>query len=122
MTPTTFGVVGAGWRSQYFLRLAALLPERFEVVGVVARRAETAARVRQEWAVATFEDVGRLRPGHLWAPRPQGRTPPDRPAEPGPAKAPDCSLCGRLCTNMRPCATCTRQWPDPARALHWAPS
>ncbi len=28
-----YGIVGSGWRSDFFLRLAALMPERFEVTG-----------------------------------------------------------------------------------------
>ena len=30
---TRFGIVGSGWRSEFFLRLARLLPERFRVTG-----------------------------------------------------------------------------------------
>lgn len=61
------GVVGTGWRAQFFLRLAALLPE-VELVGVVARRAEAQDDVRARWGVPTVgtpaELVRRHRP-HL---------------------------------------------------------
>ena len=46
---TTFAIVGNGWRSSVFIRMAYLMPERFELVGVVARReagAGAAARTR----------------------------------------------------------------------------
>ena len=32
---TTFAIVGNGWRSSVFIRMAYLMPERFELVGVV---------------------------------------------------------------------------------------
>jgi hypothetical protein len=36
-----FGLVGSGWRSRFFLRLARQLPERFAVTGVVTRTSES---------------------------------------------------------------------------------
>jgi predicted dehydrogenase len=39
MTPMPFAVVGAGWRAEFYMRIAAALPERFSLVGVVARSA-----------------------------------------------------------------------------------
>jgi len=41
-----FGIIGAGWRTEFFLRIAAALPDRFEVTGVVTRSPERAARMR----------------------------------------------------------------------------
>ena len=38
----TVGLVGSGWRAEFFLRLAKLLPDRLTLVGLAARRAETA--------------------------------------------------------------------------------
>jgi len=43
MAPTTFGVIGTGWRSAFFVRLARMAPERFRVAGVVSRSAERGA-------------------------------------------------------------------------------
>lgn len=37
MRPTKIAVVGAGWRADFYLRLALLIPERFEIVGWVVR-------------------------------------------------------------------------------------
>jgi predicted dehydrogenase len=34
---TTFGVIGTGWRSAFFCRLARMAPEHFRVTGVVSR-------------------------------------------------------------------------------------
>jgi predicted dehydrogenase len=48
---TRVGVVGAGWRAQYFLRLASQMPDRFEVVGLVGNRPEAAAQAAARWGV-----------------------------------------------------------------------
>ena len=37
MTPTKIALVGAGWRSEFYIRLILLMPERFEFVGWVVR-------------------------------------------------------------------------------------
>ncbi len=37
MTQTKIAVVGSGWRAEFYLRLALLMPERFELVGWVVR-------------------------------------------------------------------------------------
>jgi predicted dehydrogenase len=60
MTATTYGIVGNGWRAQFFLRLAHLLPERLRVTGVVTRTAESGARVQAAYAVPTHRDLDAL--------------------------------------------------------------
>lgn len=57
---TRYAVVGAGWRASVFLRMAYLMPDRFEVTGVVTRRAEAGAELEAQWGVATFRDVETL--------------------------------------------------------------
>jgi predicted dehydrogenase len=47
----TFAIVGAGWRSEFYLRIAAALPERFRVSGVLVRSAEKAEAVAAKWGV-----------------------------------------------------------------------
>ncbi len=37
MRQTKIAIVGAGWRADFFLRLALLMPDRFEIVGWVVR-------------------------------------------------------------------------------------
>ncbi len=46
-----FGIVGSGWRTEFFLRIAQLLPARFDVAAVMARRPERAKELRQVWGV-----------------------------------------------------------------------
>ncbi len=55
-----YGIVGSGWRTQFFLRLARLLPQLFQVTGVVTRTAQRGAEVETEWGVATFRTVEEL--------------------------------------------------------------
>ena len=55
-----FAVVGSGWRSQFFLRLARSAPDRFRVCGVVTRSAQRGAEVEMNWGVTTFRTVEEL--------------------------------------------------------------
>src|SRR5439155_13913704 len=52
-----FGIVGSGWRTQFFLRLARMAPAHFAVTGVVTRSAERGAQVEAEWDVPTFRSL-----------------------------------------------------------------
>jgi predicted dehydrogenase len=58
--PTTFGIIGSGWRSGFFLRLAASAPDRFRATGVVTRSAERGAEVSARWDVPTFRSPAAL--------------------------------------------------------------
>ena len=35
-----YAVIGAGWRSEFYLRIAALMPEKFEVSGIYIRNGQ----------------------------------------------------------------------------------
>jgi predicted dehydrogenase len=58
--PVRFGLIGTGWRSEFFARLARQAPEAFAITGVVSRRADRAAEVAQAWGVRTFASVDEL--------------------------------------------------------------
>jgi predicted dehydrogenase len=58
--PVRFGIVGTGWRSEFFVRLAKALPERLEVAGVATRSAERAAEVERAWGVQAYGSVDAL--------------------------------------------------------------
>ncbi len=55
-----FGIVGSGWRSAFFLRIARALPERFAVTGLVTRSAETGRALEKEWGIRTFRTAAEL--------------------------------------------------------------
>jgi predicted dehydrogenase len=57
---TTFGAIGSGWRTAFFLRLAKALPDRLRVTGVVTRTGERGSEVQAEWGVQTFRSVADL--------------------------------------------------------------
>ncbi len=55
-----FAIVGGGWRSEFFLRVAQALPERFGVCAMVVRNEEKGKRVEEKWSVPTFRTVESL--------------------------------------------------------------
>jgi predicted dehydrogenase len=52
-----FAIVGVGWRTLFYLRTAAALPERFKVTGVVTRGRERAEQVGREWGIAAYPSL-----------------------------------------------------------------
>jgi predicted dehydrogenase len=58
--PSTFGVVGSGWRAEFFVRLARLLPERLAVAGAVVRREEAVGEVASRWELPVYRSVEEL--------------------------------------------------------------
>jgi len=58
--PITFGIVGGAWRAEFFFRIAQALPERFRILGCVARTEATRSRIERAWGIATFNSIGDL--------------------------------------------------------------
>ena len=54
-----FAIVGAGWRTDFFLRVAAALPQ-MKVCGVVVRNKTRAREVESEWHVPCFASIADL--------------------------------------------------------------
>ncbi len=52
--PARYAVVGRGWRAQFFLRLAALMPDRFAATGVVTRTAAGGGEIEARFGVRTY--------------------------------------------------------------------
>jgi predicted dehydrogenase len=53
----SFGLVGAGWRGEFYLRIARDLPETFPLVGVVVRDAGKREILRERWEARTYASV-----------------------------------------------------------------
>ena len=54
------GIVGTGWRAEFYIRIALAIPEEFEIVGIVARRAEIEEAVRKKWSILTYSTLSEL--------------------------------------------------------------
>jgi len=50
-----FGIIGSGWRSEFYMRAAKLMPERFEICGVVTTNPERADKIRKEFGLRIFK-------------------------------------------------------------------
>ncbi len=59
MQQINFAIVGAGWRTETFLRIASAVGE-MNVVGVVARKTEAAQQIETAWGVPTFTSINDL--------------------------------------------------------------
>ena len=57
MKPIELAIVGAGWRAEFFLRIAKALPDRFRIVGVAVRNADKPEAIEAAWAAPTFKDI-----------------------------------------------------------------
>ena len=51
MAPVPFAIVGGGWRSDFYLRVARELPDRFRVTGVQTRDSGRRSRIASGWGV-----------------------------------------------------------------------
>ncbi|HET9650044.1 MAG TPA: Gfo/Idh/MocA family oxidoreductase [Microlunatus sp.] len=59
-SPVRFGLIGTGWRSEFFVRLAGRAPDRFQVTGVVSRRPGRATEIGNRWGVPTVTSLEQL--------------------------------------------------------------
>jgi hypothetical protein len=55
-----FGIVGVGWRTEFYLRIARACPDRFSVVGIVGRTPERAREVAGRFGVPLFASIEEL--------------------------------------------------------------
>ncbi len=52
-----FGVVGTGWRAEFFLRIATACPDKFRVVGIVGRNRQKANDVGHRFRTTVFDSL-----------------------------------------------------------------
>jgi predicted dehydrogenase len=55
-----FGIIGGGWRSLFFLRIAQAMPEKFEVGGMFVRNPVKGQELEAAWGVKTYRTLDEL--------------------------------------------------------------
>jgi len=63
--PVVYGIVGHGWRADFYFRLARQAPDRFVCAGAVTRRSEVGEQLEADWGIPTFrrpEDLLKSKP------------------------------------------------------------
>lgn len=54
------GIVGGGWRAEFYVRIARQLPDEFELVGITTRTAESRNALSRRWAITAYASVAEL--------------------------------------------------------------
>ena len=57
---TSFGIVGTGWRSIFFLRVAQACPDQFQIAGIVTRNPDKAASLAHQYKAPLFTSLEAL--------------------------------------------------------------
>ncbi len=68
MKKIRFGLIGTGWRSDFFLRIAKEMPEQFEVTNIMSRSEEKAKAYTETWgipAVTSMDAVLAAKPDYV---------------------------------------------------------
>lgn len=52
-----YGIIGAGWRSEFYIRIAALMPENFSVSGVYVRNPQKRKEFSNKYTVPVFDNL-----------------------------------------------------------------
>lgn len=60
MAKIRYAIIGSGWRSLFFIRIAKALPEQFEVTGILVRSEEKKERFEKEYGVPATLDRAEL--------------------------------------------------------------
>jgi predicted dehydrogenase len=59
-SPIRIAVIGTGWRARFYIRLALAMPQKFELVGIVVRRAESVELLSKEFPIPVFTSITEL--------------------------------------------------------------
>ena len=57
MNPICFGIIGGGWRAEFFLRVAQALPERFCVAGMWVRDEGKGRVLEDAWGIPAYRTL-----------------------------------------------------------------
>ena len=55
-----YGIVGAGWRSEFYLRIAALMPDAFKVSGIYIRNRQKREEFSKKYNAPIFDTLEKL--------------------------------------------------------------
>ncbi|MBQ9355083.1 MAG: Gfo/Idh/MocA family oxidoreductase [Clostridia bacterium] len=55
-----YGIIGAGWRSEFYIRIAKLMPETFSVSGIYIRSPKNHEEFSKKYNVSVFENLDDL--------------------------------------------------------------
>ncbi len=55
-----YGIVGGGWRAEFYLRIAEALPDRFRVNGMMVRNEAKGQILEHMWGVSTYRTLDEL--------------------------------------------------------------
>ena len=55
-----FGIIGAGWRAEFFLRIARACPDQFTVTGLVGRTPAKTETLARRFGVPVFDTAENL--------------------------------------------------------------
>lgn len=63
MKKIRFGLIGSGWRAQFYIRIAKILPEKFELTGVLIREKEKGNLFSKTYGVSVVSSLDALEAG-----------------------------------------------------------
>jgi hypothetical protein len=55
-----YGIIGSGWRAEFFLRIAKELPGKFLVCGLVTRSKENGEKLEKNFGIKTYRTIDEL--------------------------------------------------------------
>ncbi|WP_138755712.1 Gfo/Idh/MocA family oxidoreductase [Paenibacillus sinopodophylli] len=57
MSIISFGIIGGGWRAEFYIRIAKALPERFQIPIMLVRDEEKALELEAKWGIRTVHTL-----------------------------------------------------------------
>lgn len=61
MNKITYSIIGGGWRAEFYLRIAALVPEYFSVSCICVRNKERAKEISKKFNVTVVDTIDKLK-------------------------------------------------------------
>ena len=61
MNKITYSIIGGGWRAEFYLRIAALIPEYFSVSCICVRNKECAKEISKKFDVTVVDTIDKLK-------------------------------------------------------------